>query len=326
LKKLFLIAILISVLAAFFASSHPDGLDFVAERYGFAEKSHEHSAPMPGYSLNFLPESSISTSAAGLAGILILLGIFGLVAFVLKNKKKGLSKVLVAVFVLFLASTPVFAARPLITDDFYTVPQGNYEIEAGYSSVQNPASAVNGLNLSVKRGFSPNFDLGIEVPYTTSSPSGLNDMYLHLKYSFWKKSEDEGITGRVDFKSNNGNISQGLGSGDNDYCLMLIYSKMIGDTKMHLNMGHVNVGLNAGLPTDDYFAYALAFEHPVWGGRGDVVAEYVANNAVIPNPAFVQIGMRCLVAEGIKVDAGYGFGLNNNSTRNSLTAGIHYEI
>ena len=236
-------------------------------------------------------------------------------------------RILASVFIFYLLfSSLAWAARPLVTDDFYTVTQGGYELEVGYASTQNQASPANTANLSFKRGFLPNFDLGIEAPYTTSTPSGLNDILLHAKYCLWERGEDEGLTGRMDYKFNNGDASQALGSGDNDYCLMLIYSKMFGQTKTHLNFGHVNVGINAGVRSDDYFACSIAFEHPAWGEKGDIAVEYVANNAASPNPAFIQIGARCLVASGFKLDAGYSFGLNNNSIKNSATIGGHYEF
>lgn len=85
MKKLFWITVVIAILAAFFASTYPDGLDFVAEKFGFAEKGQERSAPMPDYSLKFLPEGGISTFLAGIAGILITLAIFWLAVDILKD-------------------------------------------------------------------------------------------------------------------------------------------------------------------------------------------------------------------------------------------------
>ncbi|MDI6732080.1 MAG: PDGLE domain-containing protein [Candidatus Margulisbacteria bacterium] len=335
MKKIFWLAVVISIAAAFFASTHPDGLDFAAAELSFAEKGQDRTAPMPDYSLQFLPKGSVSTSLAGVAGILITLAIFWLAVYILKegSKKMVKSKVflfLVCVFYILYFSfnfSPAFAARPLVTDDFYTVAQGGYELEMGYASTQNQASLANVTTLSFKRGFLPNFDLGIEVPYTSSSPAGFNDILLHAKYRLFEQNGDEGMTARVDFKFDNGNLSQGLGSGDNDYCLMLIYSKMIGQTKVHLNFGHVNVGINAGIQSDDYIAYTAALEYPAWGEKGDIVAEYAANNANFsPNPAFVQFGARYCLASTFKIDAGYSFGLNNLTLRNSLTAGIHWEF
>ena len=76
MKKLFFFSIAIAVLAAFFASTHPDGLDFVAEKFGFAAKATGHSAPLADYRVGFLPAGGISTLVAGIAGILITLSIF----------------------------------------------------------------------------------------------------------------------------------------------------------------------------------------------------------------------------------------------------------
>lgn len=324
MKQLFWVSVVIAILAAFFASANPDGLDFISEKMGFAEKGQERTAPLADYSVKFLPEGGISTATAGIAGVLITLGIFWLAAFVLKQNAKRNKAALLLILLLFAA--PAFAARPLVTDDFYTVAAGGYELEIGDAAIQTQAAQINGANLSFKRGILANFDLGIEVPYALSSPSGLNDVLLHAKYRLWERGENEGLTGRIDYKFNNGDVSQGLGSGDNDYCLMLIYSKLFGATKCHLNFGHVMVGVNAGVRSDDYFAYSAALEHPVWGENGEVVAEYVANNAASPSPAFIQLGARYLVASGLKLDAGYSVGLNNNTSKNSATAGIHYEF
>lgn len=85
MKRLFLLAIAVAVLAAFFASAYPDGLDSIAQKLGFSGKSIEHAAPMTGYGMKWLPEGCPSTAVAGIAGILLIFGIFGLIAFALKK-------------------------------------------------------------------------------------------------------------------------------------------------------------------------------------------------------------------------------------------------
>jgi hypothetical protein len=327
MNKHFWIAAAIAVLAAFFASTHPDGLDFTAEKLGFAGKSQERNTLMTDYRLKYFPEGVVSTALAGIAGILITLGVFQLTVYIIKKRNSRIDrKVLCLTVFWLLIISPVFAARPLITDDFYTVPRGGCEIELGYASLQNSASLINSANLSLKRGILGNLDLGMEVPYTTSTPSGINDILLHAKWRFWEREEHEGMTARVDYKFNNADVNRGLGSGDNDFCCMLIYSKMFGRTKAHFNFGYVNVGVNAGIISDDYFAYLFALEHPCWGDRAEVAAECVINNVAIPNPAFIQLGARYIISSGFKLDAAYSFGLNSNSIRNNWTAGVHYEI
>jgi hypothetical protein len=225
-----------------------------------------------------------------------------------------------------LLTSPVFAARPLITDDIFTTPKGEYQLEFGYETLQTQTSLINAATLMLRRGLLSNCDLGIEIPYATSSPAGLNDVYLHLGYRFWERSQNEGMAVRTDYKFKNGDVSKKLGSGDDDYWLLLIYSKIFNTTRVHLNFGYVNVGVNAGLQSDDYLMGSIAVEQPVWGDKGELVAEYVSNNTSAPSSKFIQLGARYIVFSGFKLDAGYSFGLNNNSIKNDLTAGLQWEF
>lgn len=67
-------AISIAVFLSPYASSFPDGLERVAEKYGFAHEAHENvssqSAPAPDYSLPGIKSEKGSTAAAGLIGTL----------------------------------------------------------------------------------------------------------------------------------------------------------------------------------------------------------------------------------------------------------------
>ena len=85
MKQLFFLAALITILAAFFASTYPDGLDFVAGKLGFADKGIERAALMPNYSIPFLPAGCVSISAAGIAGVLIIFGVFRLAIHIIKT-------------------------------------------------------------------------------------------------------------------------------------------------------------------------------------------------------------------------------------------------
>jgi cobalt/nickel transport system permease protein len=79
-----LIAVLVVLLLAPFASGHPDGLEWVAEMTGFAESAQD--APyslLPDYTLPFAGETPISTILAGLVGAFV-------VAVVLMSVVKGL--------------------------------------------------------------------------------------------------------------------------------------------------------------------------------------------------------------------------------------------
>ena len=79
MKKVLMLSILIVILAAFFASSHPDGLEKVAQSLGFLDKGIENHSIMTGYTMPFLGEGWLSTAISGILGVLLLLGSFYLI-------------------------------------------------------------------------------------------------------------------------------------------------------------------------------------------------------------------------------------------------------
>ena len=85
-----LICLIVVALAAFYASSYPDGLERVAETVGFAAVATDEAhikGPLPGYS--FLPIKSPfwSTFVAGAIGILVVFLIFWATGKLLKRIK-----------------------------------------------------------------------------------------------------------------------------------------------------------------------------------------------------------------------------------------------
>jgi len=85
------VAVLAAIFLSPFASTKPDGLERVAEDKGFLEKGEGPqvvNSPIPDYTLPGIKNEKLSTSIAGLVGVIIvaLLG-FGLGA-ILKKKEK----------------------------------------------------------------------------------------------------------------------------------------------------------------------------------------------------------------------------------------------
>lgn len=89
MKKVIWFSIGIVILAAFFASSHPDGLEKVAERLGFIKQAVSSPAWLNDYRIPFISNPSLSTIIAGLAGILLTFGLFWLTAKLLIRKAKN---------------------------------------------------------------------------------------------------------------------------------------------------------------------------------------------------------------------------------------------
>jgi len=87
MKKRILIAVLIAVLAAFFASRNPDGLDKVSNVLGFAGSAKENIAVMKDYEINILGQNKVSSAVAGIIGVFVVFGIFEIVYYIFRQKR-----------------------------------------------------------------------------------------------------------------------------------------------------------------------------------------------------------------------------------------------
>jgi cobalt/nickel transport protein len=79
LKHKILVSIIIIFITAVFlspfSSSLPDGLEYVAEKLGFAEKvsSPALNSPVPDYNFVFIKNEYISKALAGVLGVIVIL-------------------------------------------------------------------------------------------------------------------------------------------------------------------------------------------------------------------------------------------------------------
>lgn len=75
-----LISIAVALLAGFFASSHPDGLEKVAGNLKFEEKSKGTPGVFIDYQLPSFPFPALSSAIAGIIGIILIFFIFKSIA------------------------------------------------------------------------------------------------------------------------------------------------------------------------------------------------------------------------------------------------------
>ncbi len=71
-----LVSLLLAGIASYYASAHPDGLNYVAEKTGFidAETTHASSdSPFAGYSTTGVDDDRLSGGLAGVVGVLVML-------------------------------------------------------------------------------------------------------------------------------------------------------------------------------------------------------------------------------------------------------------
>jgi cobalt/nickel transport protein len=90
----FALTIFLAGFVSFYASSHPDGLEKVAEDIGFLETAKDHSnanGALADYSVKGVDNARLSTGAAGVIGVLATAGVSTGLFFVLR-RRSGVEK------------------------------------------------------------------------------------------------------------------------------------------------------------------------------------------------------------------------------------------
>lgn len=85
-------ALLVAGVASFYASSHPDGLEYVAEKTGFLDTAKDSPAaesPMADYTATGVDDERLSGGIAGVAGSLVVLALAGGLFRVLRRREPG---------------------------------------------------------------------------------------------------------------------------------------------------------------------------------------------------------------------------------------------
>lgn len=84
-----LVALLLAGVVSFYASSRPDGLEFVAERTGFLHSADDHAAadgPFADYVTEGVDDARLSGGLAGVVGTLTVLLLAGGIGFAVRRR------------------------------------------------------------------------------------------------------------------------------------------------------------------------------------------------------------------------------------------------
>lgn len=83
------IALLLAGVVSFYASSHPDGLEYVAEKTGFLDSADDSPAadsPLADYQTKGVDNERISGGVAGVVGAVVVLGLAGGLTWVVRRR------------------------------------------------------------------------------------------------------------------------------------------------------------------------------------------------------------------------------------------------
>jgi cobalt/nickel transport system permease protein/cobalt/nickel transport protein len=85
-----LVCLLVAGVASYYASSHPDGLEYVAEQTGFidtAEESATADSPLADYSTRGVEDERLSGGLAGVVGVVVMLLLSGGLFWTLRRRQ-----------------------------------------------------------------------------------------------------------------------------------------------------------------------------------------------------------------------------------------------
>src|SRR5215203_5348999 len=90
-----LVSLLVAGVASYYASSHPDGLEYVAGKAGFIDRADDSPAargPLAGYSTEGVDDDRVSGGIAGIAGSALVLVLAGGLFWVLRRRDAAPSR------------------------------------------------------------------------------------------------------------------------------------------------------------------------------------------------------------------------------------------
>lgn len=85
-----LVALLVAGVGSYYASSHPDGLEHVAEKTGFLDSADDHATgdgPMADYSVDGVDSPRLAGGLAGVTGVLVTLLLAGGIGYAVRRRR-----------------------------------------------------------------------------------------------------------------------------------------------------------------------------------------------------------------------------------------------
>ena len=254
------------------------------------------------------------------------------------------SLILLTILFNLLFPVNVIAGRPLITDDTSTQGKGKCQLQLGaeYSRDHDDDIRINRttLGLEFDYGIAENIDLMITSAYqafqinnsgVTSSPEGINDTLVEIKWRFFEN--EKGLSFAIkpgiyaptgDYTKGQGSGDTRLGSGETRYRFYFISTKEFKNTALHLNLGYLR-NENRYDARENLWHASLAGEWRVTrkiklvGNTG--IDTNTDKNSVV-DPVFFLGGFVYSLSDAIDIDLGVKRGLSSQAYDFSITGGI----
>ncbi|MBI5359048.1 MAG: hypothetical protein HZA48_00530 [Planctomycetes bacterium] len=243
---------------------------------------------------------------------------------------------LIVIIGVFLINTmPAMAARPLRTEDAWTIQPGHFAFEASYMFWKDDnGGKYSEYRGTIQAGLMEKLDLGIEVPYRNVHPSGsdlqddIADGLIIAKWRLFNETDETpAFTLRFDYKPHNGDEKTGFGTGRNSYSLTGVMSRSNGPVAYHFNLGGAYRGFIENLDETDYRTavfYSFAVEYYASkeiSVEGELLGENIFGRDG-PDTYTAALGAKFAINEGTVLDVSVLRAITSNAPDNIYSAGI----
>jgi len=245
--------------------------------------------------------------------------------------KKTMRLCMVLFSLLFLFTSYALAARPLTTDDAYTVEKGKVQVETGFDFArQDNHDREFSPSVTLTYGLLERMDVEVGSAYLFVNPAegekenGLGDTALKIKYRLVDQKDwvpSFAISGTL--KIPTASESKGLGSGKTDININTVFTWNVSKKwQLHVNLGYTFIGESRA---KDEFNYSLAGQFAVsdkWALVGEVVGVNNFNGRKRDDPLSGLLGIQHTFSDTLVWDAGVGIGMNKAAPDFRLTTGL----
>jgi hypothetical protein len=241
---------------------------------------------------------------------------------------------LVLSFFLLLFPSSTFAARPLTTDDAYTVEMGKFQVEAGFDFTrQDNHDKEYFPSLTLTYGLFERMDIAIGSAYLFIDPAdgkkvnGFSDTPLKVKYRFLDQKDwipSFSVSGTLIIPT--ASKSKGLGSGKVDFNINTILTWSLSKRwQLYTNLGYTFTGENH---VNDELNYSIAGQFLLsdkWALVGEIFAVNNFNGNKHDDPISGLVGIQyTLIPDILVLDAGVEIGMNKAAPDFRVTTGFTF--